>query len=488
MDLTSKDVIAVCARSQTREFMVALCSSIKRKFNSKIFLYCEGAQEVSYYARVNSDLNVFAEVIDARKILSSVFDQGLCFDEVVSRARVFEELTGKTINSMMVPDRHLGRGYAIGGFFHPRSRYSEETNYLQALHAYCTALEFWRAEFIEKEISLVINGSREAFHIAEFLRVPYRALARSRIKNLHFWAWTPMYESPLFEMEYHSIGESDDEPISEPYHAHLANRKRYIDGFSAKRFLSNSCLTLLRFVYWRLRGYEKGKGYYLRENLLYHFRVWREYKRLLSLSLKKLDDLAGKRFVYFPLHVEPETALHGLSPEFFSQHSLIASVSRDLPAGVYLAVKEPYGMIGRRNANFYRHILDLKNVILLDPWEIGLQCAQRADAVVTICGTAGLEAVSSGTPVISFGRHNIYNFLPCVHVVSDEVDLKDYLKIVLADDLDKAEVRAQGARLIEAIKRHSFDMEEYDYLNIDEFSDGAVSGALVSLEASLSAL
>ena len=169
---------------------------------------------------------------------------------------------------------------------------------------------------------------------------------------------------------------------------------------------------------------KKAKGYYLGENLRYFARMYRDWRRLGRLATTRLADLDKTPFVFYPLHLEPEMALQGLSPEYFYQLSLIAAVSRDLPAGVLLAVKEAFGAVGRRPADFYGQIAEFKNVVMLHPLELGVDCVRRAAAVVTICGTAGFEAAVMGRPVVAFGRHNVYNFLPHVTPVTDEARLQ----------------------------------------------------------------
>lgn len=479
--------IAICARSEIRFFVLDVAKEIKARKSTRLHFYCSGAQEFEFYTKLNSKDQIFDSITDSRTILSRAFDEGLNWDDVMERAERLEALTGITINRMIVPDRHFGRGYVLGGYNHPRSRYSEEVDYLHAVHAYCAALEFWEEQIRDRNISLVLNGSREAYHMARSLGIHYRVLCGSRYKNLHYWAWNPYFESPLFEARYHETSESPEISLTTPYHSHLALRKNYDRRFRFGYFIKSAGMLIARQVYWRVRGYEKAKGYYLSENLRFLFRVWREYRRLRALPLKTLKDLEGNRFVYFPLHIEPETALHGLSPEYFYQHALIAAVARDLPAGVTLAVKEHYGVIGRRTDEFYRQILDLKNVVMLDPWEVGIQCAQNADVVVTICGTAGLEAIAGGTPVIAFGHHNLYNFLPSVKVVSDERRLKGYLADALSGKMDKVEIQDQAKRLIASIAAYSFDMEDYDYINLEKFTANAVTAAVDSLDTSLNA-
>ncbi len=475
--------IALGARSASRLLIAALARELKARHGSAIHLYCNGEQEVQYYEALNDGL--YDTVNNASSLFVRCYDDNLDEPSVFERARQLENFTGYTINRMMVADRHFGRGYALGGFYHPRSRYSENVDYLHAVHANCCVLEYWQKEIADKKITMILDGPREAAYVAHPQGIPYRALVGGRYKNLHYWAWNELYESPLIQIGYEKAEVDPNIELNQPYLAHTAARKTYAKAFTLSTMVRNVGKIILRHAYWRARGYEKAKGYFVNESVNFHYRIWREYRRLNKLPLFKLADLKDRKFVYFPLHVEPETALHGISPEFFSQQSLIASVARDLPANVTLAVKEPYGMVGRRPDHFYRHILDLKNVVMLDPWEIGMECAQNAAAVITICGTAGLEAAAAGVPVLSFGRHNLYNILPSVQVLDSDRDLTAALSKALDNPADQQQIREQANRLLAGIVSCCFDLKEYDYIHLKRFDDDVVSSAADALEGSL---
>ena len=102
---------------------------------------------------------------------------------------------------------------------------------------------------------------------------------------------------------------------------------------------------------------------------------------MMSSDLPSLEDLEGKRFIFFPLSTEPES-LQMLSPEYFYQLAFITSIARDLPVGVYLVVKEHLAAVGRRPKDFYGQIMEFKNVIVANIQEDGMS---------QICGIHGLE-------------------------------------------------------------------------------------------------
>ena len=478
--------VALCARSASRTLMLHFSRVLKEKYQCKVHLYCYGRQEFAYYKKEASEF--YDTLTDAALLHVRCFDSGLNHTDVVARAKRLEALLRAPLNHLIMPERHFGRAFALGGFFHPRSRQSELPNWTQVLHAMASTLEFWEREFREKAIDLVLDGSREASRMAEAMAIPARILVGSRYKNYHYWAWNDLYESPLIERAYRKRSKVVRElEADKPYHAHLAARKTYKNAFSARTAAFLMGYEIARYAYWHLKGYEKAKGYYCLENVKYHYRVWSHWKQLNRLPLLRLKDLEGVRFVYFPLHVEPETALHGISPEFFDQLGLVASIARDLPADSILAVKEPYGMVGRRPDHFYKQLSDFKNVRLLHPWEIGIQCAQSAAAVVTICGTAGLEGILAGRPVVTVGQHNIYNCATGVYRLDSTFDLCPALSWALERSVPDRDIMQDAQLLLNAVLDCSFDLGTYDYISLNSFDPSIFADMLTALETSLAA-
>lgn len=108
------------------------------------------------------------------------------------------------------------------------------------------------------------------------------------------------------------------------------------------------------------------------------------------------------RFAFYPLHLEPETALLLDAPYHTNQLELIRAAARSLPIDMLLFVKEHPEMVGYRTRDFYREICKIPNVRLIHPRTLGYDLLQKASLVFTITGTAGFEAAFYKTPVITF--------------------------------------------------------------------------------------
>lgn len=474
--------VFLVAHSQYRGVYVGVAERLKRELDAAIHLYTATPQESAHYERNHPGL--FASITVASALYAACRETVADAAAVIEEARRHETALGVTINQLSLSDRHLGRGFALAGFKHPRSRISEETSYAQMLNGFNRVIAFWRGEFAAKRPALVLNGGKVASVIARSLGVPTRVLAGSRHKNLHQWAHNEYFENPAVAEAFARIAMAPDAELTAPYDSHMALRKRFVKDVALAGVARRCGTILLRHAYWRLRGYAKAKGYYPLEEVAYIRRRRRDMLRLKALS-RPLSALDGRRFIYYPLHTEPETALHTLSPEYFYQLSSIAALARDLPAGVTLAVKETYEAIGRRPTDFYRQIAEFKNVVILDMLELGLEVARKADAVVTITGTGGFEGAVLGKPVITFGRHNQYNILDHVFAVTDETRLKDYLQEALDPGFDRAKARRDGARFLEATKAVSFDLASFHHAAVDTVEGGALDTAYRALIAGL---
>ncbi|MGH9731508.1 MAG: hypothetical protein ACRD4A_07390, partial [Candidatus Acidiferrales bacterium] len=135
--------------------------------------------------------------------------------------------------------------------------------------------------------------------------------------------------------------------------------------------------------------------------------VWEDTMRIVrhvaseaTMFERKIAD--GPK-VYFPLHVQPEFTTDVRAPFFANQLALIESISKSVPAGYRVVVKEHPGMKGERNLGYYRDIHKIHNVQLLSPAVDSHAVIQQSDVVLTITGSSAWEGILYEKPVIAFG-------------------------------------------------------------------------------------
>lgn len=459
---------------------------LKARLGCAVHGYAGSPDQVGFFVGQNAD-GVYDTITEAASPLRALGERLPPRGEIVATARGYEEKLGCTYNRLAVGNRHFGRGYALLGPGHPRSRYSERSRYLHLLHGFNRVFQFWESEIAAKRLDLVLGASTELALIARAHQVPYRGLFGARHRNLHYWGHDEFCAAPAVEARYRALVEAgaDGLDITEPYALATQNHERMAAGTTLPRTLARIGVHGLKVMKWRTLGYEKGRGYYYRDEAALMLRRWRDWRRLNGPDVRRLAALGDARFVFFPLQTEPETSIHQGSPEHFFQHAALAALARDLPAGHLLAVKEtPFG-IGRRPPGFYDQVAALKNVVWLAVDERGFDVVKRADAVATIVGTAGFEAAALGKPVISFGRHNSYGFLPHVFVVGDEARLKDIVAEALSPGFDHGAAARAGRRFVRAVADTSFDLGAYDYRTKGNHTPEAVRTCVDHLLATL---
>jgi hypothetical protein len=112
-----------------------------------------------------------------------------------------------------------------------------------------------------------------------------------------------------------------------------------------------------------------------------------------------------EKYVYMPLHLIPESSTLTMAPFYINELMVIEQVSKSLPVGWILYVKEHQSMLGERALKFYRKVNSLHNVKMVSvnyhrdpkPWII------NSMGVITITGTSAYEAALLGKKSIVFG-------------------------------------------------------------------------------------
>ena len=94
-----------------------------------------------------------------------------------------------------------------------------------------------------------------------------------------------------------------------------------------------------------------------------------------------------------------------------------------------------------------------------------MEIVKKSVGVVTINSSAGLEGALMGKPVLSFSRHNYFNFLNHVFVVKSDKDIREYFKIIFSNKFDKISSKNDGYRLGKAIEKSSVHLPNFSYSN-----------------------
>lgn len=161
-------------------------------------------------------------------------------------------------------------------------------------------------------------------------------------------------------------------------------------------------------------------------------------RRILQFRYRQfavpLSAVRGLKFVYFPLHLQPEISTEPLGGFFGNQLNALRFTSEALPKGWLIAVKEHpatfnsgnWGSIGRTES-YYRRILAIPNTILIRENVPSQTLIDLSEAVVTVTGTAAWEAVARSRRSYYFG-YPWYSGAPGTRRIEDVLGFSSSLR------------------------------------------------------------
>lgn len=179
----------------------------------------------------------------------------------------------------------------------------------------------------------------------------------------------------------------------------------------------------------------KGAGSWLKETI-----YWPIKQKAFDTSGIFDSPRNNEKYVFFPLHFQPESTTLIYGKWYVEQATLIENISKSIPVSHKLYVKEhPFGY-GNRELSFYKRIKRLHNVRLLGPHEDIFKLIKNCSLLTTITGTGGWEAMLFQIPAITFGNifynvseetTKVTNIEELPKIIRKKIDQKiDYQKLI----------------------------------------------------------
>lgn len=146
-------------------------------------------------------------------------------------------------------------------------------------------------------------------------------------------------------------------------------------------------------------------------NLFFKERKLRKLRSKLLYKSYSIDPDYDQKYVYYPLHVTPETSINIPNPFFIDQLRAIDMIRYNLPPNYLLYIKEHPVGLAKRNTDFYKQLINRSKVRL-----INIECKSKdiilnSKCVISVTGTACLEAFFLKKPSFTIGDAFFSDFL-----------------------------------------------------------------------------
>jgi len=139
------------------------------------------------------------------------------------------------------------------------------------------------------------------------------------------------------------------------------------------------------------------------------FPLWRDLYRggreFLSKRIYNCDSLENlpEKFVFYPIQYSPESSINIPSPFFIDQLRVIDAIRMSMPSDYILVVKEHPVCRTVRPLNFIKSLLNKAGVVVAR-YDLDTQkLIKKSNLVISVTGTAALEAFLYGKPSLVMG-------------------------------------------------------------------------------------
>ncbi|KFM20108.1 Capsule polysaccharide biosynthesis protein [Marine Group I thaumarchaeote SCGC AAA799-P11] len=243
--------------------------------------------------------------------------------------------------------------------------------------------------------------------------------------------------------------------------------QQYVSS-SKINFLNKKTLSSILYLFFKQEknerekfmsvGRTRSKVFFVMLSLL----LKRKYRQAFLDHNSRKEIKSDEKFVFFPLHVSPERYVDISAPFFSNQLEVIKNIARSLPVDYKLYVKEHFAMVTRywREISFYKEILELPNVELIHPSVSSEEIIKKSSLVMTITGTAALQAAFFEKPSIVMSHVIYLEFLPFIRRIKNLEDLPYVIRSTLKSKVDLTELN----RFVEILEKETFEYHSHIFL------------------------
>jgi len=194
-------------------------------------------------------------------------------------------------------------------------------------------------------------------------------------------------------------------------------------------------------------------GKKLKANISRIFNKFIVSKFVKTVNFKQRDNI---KYIYFPLQVQPEASSASRAPFYMNQLATVENISKSLPLGYKLIIKEHPLAVGMNGFYFYKKINVIPNAELINNNVSGKEVIKNADLIISFGGTTLFEAVLEGKKVLMLLPEYYYSDSKLIFKLQNKNDL--YLDIVeaLSFTLSEDEIQKEKEKMLNFFYQRGF--------------------------------
>lgn len=358
------------------------------------------------------------------------------------------------------------------------------------IHTACGLIAFWEYVFTTYEVDFYYDEviatflTYAAYLVGKKTNTHYYSMLLMRCVGMdlthHYFLNEPYEMAYGMEKDYLNIEYSPEE--LEKADAILKNfeeknvKPTFITKYSGQKPKWKARFFVLPLLYVRQRWFNpntRDKGSYI------YYKAYKDtckeikffFRYHASKKYYKKPDMT-KKYVYFPLHFQPEASTIVCAQKYEKQLYFLDNLAKSLPADTVIYAKEHYSFLGSRDMSFYKALSEYPNIELINPWENSMELTRNCQCLATLTGTAGQEAMMLRKPVI-MGGDIVYRDGPGIMRIEDIYD--NYEKAMAEykqpDRMDVVKYIAAYVRCAHEGNTYVMDESRYSDENMNKLAD-----------------
>ena len=407
--------------------------------------------------------------------------------------KVFEDrLPHKSLWRLVSADRQWGFAY-VHGAYTKKTRITDNANRENILRTFSGLYKRLSKIFNDFNVDLFLPamciGSIDVYILEEICRereIPYVVANTARVKDYFVFASDVTMMTPHIDETYRDILHGKRSVDLQPAHrlysdliGSLGANLHVDQQHPVHQMVRNETMLWPRMLYLCARAAGGALRDWFKNSKLNRSEDIRGQRYALSTLLDNIRLAAGmpyqkylflragagqrpqpgEKYIYYPLHVNPEYSTNFQGTLWMNQLYTIELLSKSVPHDWTVCVKEhPAMFIARvRPRAFYDKIRQFPNVRMVPVSMSGEELIRGSQMVAVVTGTTGWEAILHGKPVISF-VDNYFDVLGLSakfsNIRSFSLEIREELKRIAT--VSKEERERRVVCYLAAMLKHSF--------------------------------